>query len=424
MTQHFDLKSLHGPSQYLRPRSPALVVTSPLTKFLVFLAAYLVIGVPTVKRSKAYYLLDTIQGLISGLSPDERSEVVIVVFVADFDAEFRKKVKSDVLQRFPSEVESGLIQCIIAPVGYYPSFKNLPLLYGDPVPRVQWRSKQSLDYSFLYFHCADLGQYFLQLEDDVLTEDRYLPKIKNFINSRSKKWSTLEFGARGFIGMMYETTHLASLAKYCRMNYFLMPVDWLFRVYNDIWLYGNEKGNVLSPPIFKHIGTYSSLDGQVRKLEDIKGGAVLQAGPRVHKDANNPKAIVDSSIVEYVPSYSVDKPYTGGSFWGKKILVGDYIRITFEQPLMLKRFVVISGSATYPADSLQNTEVFISAAPNGVCDAYRSVFKAVDKTKVDTGILNIDHPIKCIKLIIDTVRKDDHGRSRWLVISEIDVWTK
>jgi len=26
--------------------------------------------------------------------------------------------------------------------------------------------------------------------------------------------------------------------------------------------------------------------------------------------------------------------------------------------------------------------------------------------------------------VIDTVRKDDHGRSRWLVISELDVWTK
>ena len=382
------------------------------------------IGVPTVKRSKAYYLLDTIQGLVSGLSTNEQSEVVIVVFVADFDAQFRERVKSDVLNRFSSEVASGLIQCVIAPMGYYPSMKNVPLLYGDSVPRVIWRSKQALDYSFLYFHCANLGQYFLQLEDDVLTEDRYLPKIKGFINSRSSKWSTLEFGARGFIGMMYDATHLTSLAKYCRMNYFLMPVDWLFRVFNDIWLYGNEKGNIHKPPIFKHIGTYSSLDGQVRKLEDLKGGAALVNGPRVHKDANNPKATIDSSMNDFVPSYSIDKPYTGGNFWGKKVVVGDYIRITFDQPLNLKRFVVISGSVTYPADALENSDVFVSAAPSGVCETYRSIFKSVDRTIVDTGTVHLDHPIKCIKLVIDSVRKDDHGRSRWLVIAEIDVWTK
>ena len=387
------------------------------------LPAFLVIGVPTVKRSKAYYLMDTVQGLISGLSKEEQSEVVIVVFVADFDVGFRNKVKNDLLNRFRPEVENGLVQAVVAPIGYYPSMKNLPLLYGDSLPRVVWRSKQSLDYSFLYFHCADLGQYFLQLEDDVLTEDNYLPKIKSFINSRTNKWSTLEFGARGFIGMMYEAKNLESLAKYCRMNFFLMPVDWLFRVYNDIWLYGNEKGNVRRPPLFKHIGTFSSLDGQVRKLEDIAGGAVLAANPRVHKDASNPKAIVDSSITEYVPNYPIDKAYVGGNFWGKKITTGDYIRLTFDKPTLLKRFVVISGSPTYPSDALENSEVFISAAPSGICETYRSVFKAIDKPTVDTGVLDIGHPIKCVKLMIDSIRKDDHGRPRWLVIREIDVWT-
>lgn len=377
-----------------------------------------------MKRSKAYYLIDTVQGLVSGLAPNEVSEVVIVVFVADFDQEYRKKVQNDLQTRFPSEIEQGLIQAIAAPAGYYPSMKNLPLLFGDSVNRVIWRSKQSLDYSFLYYHCEDIGQYFLQLEDDVLTEAEYLPKIKSFINTRVGPWSTLEFGARGFIGMMYEAKHLKSLARFCRMNFFLMPVDWLFRVFNDIWLYGNEKGNVLKPPIFKHIGTYSSLDGQIRKLEDLKSGAVLAAVPRIHKNANNPKAIVDSSITEYVPEYPIGKPYTGGSFWGKKIVEGDFIRLTFDQPILLKRFTVVSGSPTFPSDTLENSEVLVSAATGGSCDTYTSILKVVDKVIVDTGDLSIGHPIKCVKLVIKSVRKDEHERTRWLVIREIDVWTK
>eukprot|EP00795_Rhopilema_esculentum_P013438 gene13438-4309_t len=386
--------------------------------------SYLVIGVPTVHRKKAFYVIDTVQGLVSGLSKNEQSEVVIVVFVADFDTAFRNRVKEEMSQRFPEEVQNGLIQIIVAPPAYYPSFNNLPLLFGDSASRVAWRSKQSLDYSFLYFHCADIGRYFLQLEDDVLTEDGYLRHIKSFINSRTAPWSTLEFGARGFIGMMYDAKNLKSLAKYTRMNFFLMPVDWLFRVYNDIWLYGNERGNIRKPPLFKHIGTFSSLDGQVRKLEDIKGGAVLVSSPRIYKDADNPAANLETSITDFVPNYPIQKAYAKGNFWGKKVSVGDYVTLTFQSPITLKRFVIVSGSPTYPSDCLESGEVFVSSAPNGVCDVYRTVLKFVGKSVVDTGNLDLGHPIKCLKLILDSVRHDDHGRPRWLVIREIDVWSK
>ena len=384
----------------------------------------MVIGIPTFKRSKAYYLLDTVESLLNGLSKNEQSEVVIVVFIADFDSEFRKKVKTDLMKTFRSEVESGLIQCIIAPQGYYPAMKNLPLLRGDSVQRVIWRSRQSLDYSFLYFHCADLGQYFLQLEDDFLSEDGYLRKIKGFINSHTSKWSTLEFGARGFIGMMYETKHLASLAKYCRMNYFLMPVDGLLRAFNDIWLYGSENRKVHQPPLFKYIGTYSSLNGQLRKFDDAKNLLHLPKVPRVHKDANNPKAIVSSSIKKYVVNYPVESAYSGGSFWGAKVVVGDHIQMTFEKPLFLRRFVLISGAASHPNDALENSEVLVSSAPRGLCDTYQSIYKAVGMKIVDTGVVDIAHPVKCIKLVISKVRKDERGISRWLIVSEIDVWTK
>ena len=392
---------------------------------VIILVAYLVIGVPTVKRTNAYYLLDTLEGLVNGLSRTEQSEVVIVVFVADFDADFRSRVQTDIMNTFPAEIQSGLIQCIIAPQGYYPPMENLPLLHGDSVQRVIWRSKQSLDYSFLHFYCADLGQYFLQLEDDVLAEDRYLPKIKDFINSRTSKWTTLEFGARGFIGILYETKHLIKLAKYCRMNYFLMPVDWLFRVFNEVWLYGNEKSNVHDPVLFRHIGRYSSFNGQVRKLEDIKDifNLKIPRVPRAYKDANNPKAIVESSISEHVANYSIDKPYTGGNFWGKEIVLGDDIRIVFEKPVILKRFAVVSGSALYPEDALEDSEVLVSADANGECDSYRSIYIAINAKVIDTAVINVDYPVKCIKLVIDSIRKNDHGSSRWLIISEIGVWT-
>ena len=61
-------------------------------------------------------------------------------------------------KKFPSAIEEGLLQVITAVPEYYPNLDNLPMLYGDKKSRVKWRSKQSLDYSFLYYYCADLGE--------------------------------------------------------------------------------------------------------------------------------------------------------------------------------------------------------------------------------------------------------------------------
>lgn len=43
----------------------------------------LVIGVPTVPRQKQSYLVNTLQSLLYDLSPAERKDIVIVVFVAE-----------------------------------------------------------------------------------------------------------------------------------------------------------------------------------------------------------------------------------------------------------------------------------------------------------------------------------------------------
>ena len=36
--------------------------------------------------------------------------------------------------------------------------------------RVTWRSKQSLDFSFLMMYAKSRGTFYVQLEDDVLTK--------------------------------------------------------------------------------------------------------------------------------------------------------------------------------------------------------------------------------------------------------------
>lgn len=48
----------------------------------------MVIGVPTVKREKQNYLMDTLQNLIDGMNTAEANDTLIVVFVAEVSAYF------------------------------------------------------------------------------------------------------------------------------------------------------------------------------------------------------------------------------------------------------------------------------------------------------------------------------------------------
>jgi len=59
---------------------------------------------------------------------------------------------------------------------YYPDylqngtgrFENLIPTFGDSMDRMIWRTRQSLDYMFLWSLGTKMGKYFLQIEDDVL----------------------------------------------------------------------------------------------------------------------------------------------------------------------------------------------------------------------------------------------------------------
>ena len=156
------------------------------------------IGVPTVTRQKGSYLIQTLHGLVDALNEHEKKEVIIVVMVTDLEPTSIISTAGQINSSFSNEMNSGLIRVVQPPRSFYPNMDNLPELYGDKPDRVRWRSKQCLDYAFLMGYCKDLGRYYLQIEDDVLTSTDFLKKIKSFISiHKDKHWSVLEFGARG-----------------------------------------------------------------------------------------------------------------------------------------------------------------------------------------------------------------------------------
>ncbi|XP_047137685.1 alpha-1,3-mannosyl-glycoprotein 4-beta-N-acetylglucosaminyltransferase A isoform X2 [Hydra vulgaris] len=379
--------------------------------------SFLVMGVPTVYREKGFYIIDTLQSLVNNLDKKDWNKVVIVVFVADFRPDYFQKVLSHVKSNFSEEISAGLIQVIQPSASFYPSMENIPTLYGDSITRTIWRSKQSLDYAFLFYYCADLAQFYIQLEDDIIAEENYLEKISEFIRN-SEDWAILEFGARGFIGMTYRSEHLKLLSKFVRFAYWTMPVDWTFRYFNDLFL--NGKSHKTKSPIFKHVGQFSSLDGQVRKLEDINDYSE-QIGVHIYQSkGGNPKAEIKTTMTEIVRPHEITNPYgNSGQFWSKKVQVGDTIDIIFENPTKISQFIISSGNSQHPADILYDTELL--ASTDHSCAKYTLL-----KTFFNSNIVkyNFDAAagyIKCLQLKILSTGHDELNRPTWLIVSEIAV---
>lgn len=71
----------------LHTLTPSHFLLSPLT--FVFFSVTMVMGIPTVKRKVKSYLSETLRSLIDKLSPEEKLDCVIIVFVGEVRCRIR-----------------------------------------------------------------------------------------------------------------------------------------------------------------------------------------------------------------------------------------------------------------------------------------------------------------------------------------------
>ena len=375
-----------------------------------------------MKRPKAAYLTSTLASLVKGLNSSQKKQVLILVLVTDLNREVFQKTAEEVMQHFSSEVKDGLIRIVQAEKSFYPTLEKLPVLWNDKPERIKWRSKQCLDYAFLYAYAKNLGEYFLQIEDDVIVTENYFDLIKQFIKSNEgKEWSVLEFGARGFIGMLYRSSDLDHLSKFLKMYYWVFPVDILFRHYNEFQLYGNPEFARYEPPLFRHIGSVSSLKGQVRNLEDIP------LGERIYNSSSNPPCNITTSITQHSGSVGIEGPYRTqqhGPFWGQAIKTGDFVLINFTKPVAVVKVVIETGIPSASEDTLGGG-ILETSTPDqgGVCNNFRIWQTYRDEPRLRAQSAGERGKVlKCLRLTIADLKKDKSGNAHWLAIREIAVW--
>ncbi|XP_078258264.1 alpha-1,3-mannosyl-glycoprotein 4-beta-N-acetylglucosaminyltransferase A [Rhinoraja longicauda] len=325
----------------------------------------LVLGIPTVKRKVKSYLAETLHSLIDKLSPEEKLDCVIVVYIGETDLNHVHSVLDNLEKEFSFEISSGLIEVISPHVTYYPELANLRETFGDSKERVRWRTKQNLDYCFLMMYAQKKGIYYVQLEDDIVAKDHYFSTMKNFaLQLSSEDWMILEFSQLGFIGKMFQSPDLNLIVEFILMFHKEKPIDWLLdhilwvKVCNpekDAKHCERQKSNIrirFRPSLFQHVGLHSSLAGKIQKLTDKDF-----MKPLLHKMHVNPSAEISTSLKVY-QGHTLDKAYLGEDFfWGVTPIAGDYILFKFDKPLNIDRYLFHTGNTEHPADLLMNTSV-------------------------------------------------------------------
>ncbi|XP_019389923.1 PREDICTED: alpha-1,3-mannosyl-glycoprotein 4-beta-N-acetylglucosaminyltransferase-like protein MGAT4D [Crocodylus porosus] len=324
----------------------------------------LVMGIPTVKREKQSYLIDTLNSLFFDASEEQKNDCVVIIFVAEVNAEYVNSIAEDVRTRFPNEVQSGVLEVISPPASYYPDLSTLKETFGDSKERVRWRTKQNLDYSFLMLYAQPKGTFYLQLEDDIIAKPQYIQSVKSFALKQSSEWMVLEFSQLGFIGKLFKSEDLPFIVEFFLMFYKDKPIDWLLdhllwvKVCNpekDAKHCDKQKAHLRirsKPSLFQHVGFHSSLAGKIQNLKDKDFGKNA-----LHKAHVNPPATVTTSLKVY-QHYTLERAYEGKDFfWAFAPVAGDYILFSFLEPLTVEGYLFKSGNIEHPGDKLNNSTV-------------------------------------------------------------------
>ncbi|XP_018597515.1 alpha-1,3-mannosyl-glycoprotein 4-beta-N-acetylglucosaminyltransferase C-like isoform X2 [Scleropages formosus] len=376
---------------------------------------YLTVGLSSVKRKNGFYLLDTLQSIFSQSSEEELQDMVVVVLLADFDMTWNQQVLSSISERFSSPILKGQLLVIHLPQEYYPPLEGLKRNFNDAPDRVTFRSKQNVDYAFLLSFSANLSQYYLMLEDDVLCSRNFLTTIRMFIQSRGgSAWVTLEFSKLGYIGKLYHSSDLPRLASFLLLFYQEMPCDWLLGYFTK--LLAQNMPIHFKPSLFQHVGLYSSFRGTYNHLKDED----FEANPL--NVADNPPADVVTDIIPF-KEYTPEQAYSSRTtfFWGKSPLAGSHFTVIFHTPAIVTRISVQTGLQDRK-DILTSAEVEVGRSPvhterGPTCSQYAKLGPLVDG-QFDRKDIEGDAAVSCLRILVTK------SQEQWVIIRSVNVWTK
>ncbi|XP_048751518.2 alpha-1,3-mannosyl-glycoprotein 4-beta-N-acetylglucosaminyltransferase C-like [Ostrea edulis] len=381
---------------------------------------YLTIGIPTVKREKGEYILNTIQSIVNCTRNEELRKIYIVVFLADFDDAWKADISRHLREKFGDIISIGTLHVIQAWESFYPPLDNLKHTYIDPETKTKWRAKQNVDYAFLFLYSQVLATYYIQMEDDVYTVPGYFKIIKDYINNFRERWVCLEFSELGFIGKLYRSEDIEKFAEMVLLFYAQQPCDITDLSFNTQML--QFKRHIRRPTIFEHVGYHSSLPGKIQPLKD----RFFPAHPKTLKGDNPPAKLYTS--LSFDGYFNPDKPYNkeDGIFWSSKNgRANDWFTVVFDEPQLLSEIVIHTGIKTNLDDKIHHAKLEASLASSStgpgkpICSKNKHLgyFEDGDIQITEVQSLIGQQKIHCLNIIITNTQQN------WVIVREIAVFT-
>lgn len=380
---------------------------------------FLTIGIPTVKREKDEYILNTVQSIVNCTTEKELAEIYIVVFLADFDAKWKEGISRQLREKFEKIISLGTLHVIQAWESFYPPLDNLKHTFVDPETKKKWRAKQNVDYAFLFLYSETLAQYYIQMEDDIYTIPGYLQAIKDYIHKFRERWVCLEFSELGFIGKLYHSDDINKLAKMVLLFYAQQPCDVTYLNFNTQML--QFKRHIRRPTIFEHVGYHSSLPGKVQPLKD----RFFHSYPKTLK-GDNPSASVYTSM-PFEGYFNPDNCYSreNGIFWSTRSgKANDWFTVAFSEPQMISRIEIETGTHTHPHDKIHYAKLEASLASQAKGPGKPECGSNKLLGYFDDGNIKVDnvqsitgrHRIHCLNIILT------NKQETWVIVKEIAVF--
>ena len=125
----------------------------------------LVLGIASVARPPGVeYLTKTLHKVIDSLDEDEVKNTIIVVAMMDKEKRTREDRARILYRKFKHHVETGLVLIVgpttnIYPANHFYLMKRRP--FNNTVERMEWQTKLSLDFAFLFSFSSALVTFFL-----------------------------------------------------------------------------------------------------------------------------------------------------------------------------------------------------------------------------------------------------------------------
>uniref|UniRef100_A0A915CFM3 Major facilitator superfamily (MFS) profile domain-containing protein n=1 Tax=Parascaris univalens TaxID=6257 RepID=A0A915CFM3_PARUN len=295
------------------------------------------------------------------MNAEERASTLLVVLIADDEgphSQFVAEQLHNVRSEFSQEIDSGLLHVIVPPREWYPpDLRSIPATFDDSPER----------------------EYYLQLEDDILTKRGFVSRIHDFTAQRpiESQWFMLEFSTLGFIGKLFRSSDLPLLAQFIALFHREKPVDWLLDLlFVNRYCHPEKSPKQCSeitkqyrvrsrPSLFQHVGVHSSLAGKLQKLRERDFGKVQLYIPH----ADNPRAKISTSLVGY-KSYDLESAYAGRNFfWSLSPRAEDYILFDFGQGIKIHGFLFRTGNPEHQGDILtEDASVYLRRKNSGNFD--------------------------------------------------------